>query len=74
MAASNFKATSFTEAVMQISTFLVLVGIFVLIFGEYKFSLYISTVLWVRKYDVFYFPFDHTIEVSRDFLGGAPSS
>ena len=81
---SNFKATGFTEAVMQmnsklvkiyfISTFLVLVGIFVFIFGEHKFSFYISTVLWLRKYDVFDFPFDHTIEVSRDFLGGAPSS
>ena len=57
-----------------ISTFLVLVGIFVFIFGEHKLSFYISTVLWLRKYDVFDFPFDHTIEVSRDFLGGAPSS
>ena len=57
-----------------ISTFLVLVGIFVFIFGEHKLSFYISTVLWLRKYDVFDFPFDHTIEVSRDFLGEAPSS
>ena len=57
-----------------ISTFLVLVGIFVFIFGEHKLSFYISNVLWLRKYDVFDFPFDHTIEVSRDFLGGAPSS
>ena len=40
------------------------------IFGEHKLSFYISTVLWLRKYDVFDFPFDHTIEVSRDFLGG----
>ena len=38
------------------------------IFGEHKLSFYISTVLWLRKYDVFDFPFDHTIEVSRDFL------
>ena len=57
-----------------ISTFLLLVGIFVFIFGEHKLSFYISMVLWLRKYDVFDFPFDHTIEVSRDFLGGAPSS
>ena len=81
---SNFKATGFTEAVMQmnsklvkiyfISTFLVLVGIFVFIFGERKLSLYISMVLWLRKYDVFDFPFDHTTELSRDFLGGTPSS
>ena len=42
------------------------------IFGEHKFSFYISTVLWLRKYDVFDFPFDHTIEVSRDFLDGPP--
>ena len=57
-----------------ISTFLVLVGIFVFIFGEHKFSFYISTVLCLRKYDVFDLPFDHTIELSRDFLGGIPSS
>ena len=36
------------------------------IFGEHKLSFYISTVLWLRKYDVFDFPFDHTTEVSRD--------
>ena len=57
-----------------ISTFLVLVGIFVFIFGEHKLSFYISMVLWLRKYDVFDFPFDYTTEVSRDFLGGTPSS
>ena len=56
-----------------ISTFLLLVGIFVFIFGKQK-LFYVSTVLWLRKHDVFDFPFDHTIEVSRDFLGGAPSS
>ena len=81
---SKFKATGFTEAVMQmnsklvtiyfISTFLVLVGIFMFIFGEHKLSFYNSTVLWFRKYDVFYFSPDNTIEVSRDFLGGPPSS
>ena len=49
-----------------ISTFLVLVGIFMFIFGEHKLSFYISIVLWSCSYDVFYF--------SRDFLGGAPSS
>ena len=57
-----------------ISTFLVLVAIFVFIFGEQKLSFYISTALWLRKYDIFDFPFDHTIEVSREFLGGCPSS
>ena len=57
-----------------ISTFLVLVGIFVFIFGEHKLSFYISTVMWLRKYDPFDFPFDHTIEVPRDFLSGASSS
>ena len=57
-----------------ISTFLVLVGIFVFIFGELKLSFYISTVLWLRKSSVFDFPFDHTIHVSRDFLGAARSS
>ena len=57
-----------------ISTFLVLVGLFVFIFGKQKLSFYISTALRLRKYDIFYFSFDHTIKVSRDFLGGAPSS
>ena len=42
------------------------------IFGEHKLSFYILTDLWLKKDDVFYFPFDHTIEVSPDFLGGAP--
>ena len=81
---SNFKATQFAEAVMQmnfwisqellISTFLVLVGIFVFIFGVQNISFYISTPLWLRKYDIFDFPFDHTSEVSSDFLDGASSS
>ena len=57
-----------------ISTFLVLVGVFVFIFGEHELSFYISTGLWLRKYGVFDFPIDHAIEVSRDFLGGASSS
>ena len=30
--------------------------------------------LWLKKYDVFDFSRDHTIKVSRDFLGGSPSS
>ena len=34
-----------------ISTFLVLVGNFMFIFGERKLSFYISTALWLRKYD-----------------------
>ena len=46
---------------------LILVGIFVFIFGEHKLSFYISTAVWLRKYDVFYFSRDHTIEVSLDF-------
>ena len=80
----NFKTTGFTEAVMQmnfwivkiyfISTFLVLVGIFLFIFGECKLSFYIWTALWLKKYDVFYFSPDNTIELSRDILGRAPSS
>ena len=68
------KWSSKSVKIYFISTFLVLAGIFVFIFGEHKLSFYISTVLWLRKYYVFNFPFDHTIEVSRDFLGGAPSS
>ena len=55
-----------------ISTFLVLVGIFMFIFGKHKLSFYISIALWLRRYDVFDFSRDLTIEVSRDFLGGAP--
>ena len=57
-----------------ISTFLVLVGIFVFILGELKLFFYISTALWMRTFDVFDFSDDHTIDVSRDFLDGAPSS
>ena len=57
-----------------ISTFLVLVGIFVFLFGERKLSFYISTTLWLRKYDVFDFSRHLTTEVSRDLLSGAPSS
>ena len=68
-ASSNFEASGFTEAVMQTHFFVFC------IFGEYKLSLYISTAaLWLKKYDVFDFSRDHTIEVSRDFLGGSPSS
>ena len=44
-----------------------------LIFDRFKLSFYISTALWLRKYDGFDFSRDQTIEVSRDFLGGAPS-
>ena len=57
-----------------ISTFLVLVGIFMFIFGEHKLSFYISIALWLRRYDVFDFSRDLTIEVSRNFLGGTPST
>ena len=57
-----------------ISPFLVLFGILVFIFGEQRLSFYISTALWLRKYNIFDFQFDHTIKVSRDFLGEAPSS
>ena len=38
-----------------VSTFLVLVSILVFIFGECKLSFYISTALWLKKYDVFLF-------------------
>ena len=44
------------------------------VFDKHKLSFYISTVLWLRKYDTFDFWRDYTIEVPRDFLGGAPSS
>ena len=47
---------------------------FCVYFGKYKLSFYISTVLWLRKYDDFDFSRDHTNEVSRDFLGRTPSS
>ena len=57
-----------------ISAFLVLADIFVFILGKDKLSFYISTVLWLMTYDVFDFSGDHTIEVSRELLGGAPSS
>ena len=43
-------------------------------FGKGELFLYISTALRLRKYDGFDFLRDHTIEVSGDFLGGAPSS
>ena len=43
------------------------------IFDRHKLSFYISTALCLRKYGGFDFSRDHTIEVSRDFLGGAPS-
>ena len=46
---------------------------FCVYFCEHKLFFYISTALWLRKYDVFDFSRDHTIEVSREFLGGAPS-
>ena len=56
------------------SIFLVLVDIFVFFWGEHKFSFYIWTVLWLRKYDVLYFSRDNTSEVSRDFVSVVPSS
>ena len=82
MAASpNFKASGFIDAMIRwiselvtiyfISTFLALVGIFVLTSGEHKLYFFISTAMWLRKYDVFDLSLDHKIEVSRDFLGGA---
>ena len=56
------------------SIFLVLVDIFVFFGGEHKFSFYIWTVLWLRKYNVLYFSRDNTSEVSRDFVSVVPSS
>ena len=44
------------------------------LFDKDKFPFYISTALWLRKYDGFDFSRDHIIEMSRDFLGGAPHS
>ena len=83
-ASSNLKASGFTAVVMQMnfsklvtiyftSTFSVPVGIFVFVFSKHKLCCYISTALWLRKYDVFDFSGDHTTEVPRDFLDGAPS-
>ena len=58
-----------------ISTFLVLVSIFVFILGACtRFPFFISRALWLRKYEAFDFSDEHTIEVSPDFLGWAPSS
>ena len=57
-----------------ISIFLVLVDIFVFFWREHKFSFYIWTALWLRKYDVLYFSNDNTNEVSRDFVSVIPSS
>ena len=44
------------------------------IFGEHKLFFNISIALWLRRYDVFDFSPDLTIEVSRNFLGGTPSA
>ena len=49
-----------------ISAFLVIVGTFVVIFGEHKLSIYVPMTLWSRKYDAFDFSRDYTT-VSRDF-------
>ena len=43
------------------------------VFGKDKLSFYISTALRLEIHDGFDFLRDHTIEVSRDFLGGTPS-
>ena len=66
------KSISKLVTVYFISTFLLLVGIFVFIFGEHKLSFYIWIVLWLGRYDVSDFSRDLTIEVSRGILGGAP--
>ena len=62
-ASSNFDASGFTEAVMQtnfyISHDLLHLNIlsfswhFCVYFGEHKLSFYISTALWLKKYDCF---------------------
>ena len=57
-----------------ISIFLVLVDIFVFFRGEHKFSFYIWTALWLRKYNVLYSSRDNTSEVSRDFVSVVHSS
>ena len=66
------KSISKLVTVYFISTFLLLVGIFVFIFGEHKLSFYILIALWLRRYDVSDFSRDLTIEVPRGILGGAP--
>ena len=54
-----------------ISTFLVLVDIFMFIFGEHKLSFYISIVLWLRRYDVFYFSRDLPLKCHVNFWVGS---
>ena len=44
------------------------------IFGEHKLFFYISMALWLRRYDIFDFSRDLTLEMLCKFLGGAPSS
>ena len=69
------KWVSKLVAIYFISTFLVLVSIFVFILGACtRIPFFISRALWLRKYEAFDFSDEHTIEVSRDFLGRAPSS
>ena len=55
-----------------ISTFLVLVDIFMFIFGEHKLSFYISIALWLRRYDVFDFSCDLPLKCHVNFWVGPP--
>ena len=55
-----------------ISTFLVLVGIFVFIFGEHKLFFYISVTLWLRRYDIFGFSCDLAMKCHVTFWMSPP--
>ena len=56
-----------------ISTFLVLGGIFMFIFGEHKLCFYISIALWLRRWDVFYFSRDLTLKCHVSWFSTLPS-
>ena len=84
-ASSNFKASGFTETVMQMS-FLISHDLLhlnivscswhfcVYFWLAQAFLLHLDDLVVENIFDVFDFPGDHTIEVSHEFLGGAPSS
>ena len=69
VAFSNFKATGFTGR--NANEFLNSHNLFHtnILSSSCHLCVYILTVLWLRKYVVFYFSRDNTVEVSRDFVG-----
>ena len=56
-----------------ISTFLVLGGIFMFIFGEHKLCFYISIALWLRRWDVFDFSHELTLKCHVSWFSTLPS-